>query len=102
MTVMVTGSKYGLVYPNSEAVYAANRLIFLFGGAADFRALLDDLYEEAIPLLDTYRGVLHPTSSLQDHAARFGVKGGVKVYQRGGAKLYQWTRSIIGRGVEVR
>ena len=30
------------------------------------------------------------------------VKGGVKVYQRGGAKLYQWTRSMIGRGVEVR
>jgi hypothetical protein len=30
------------------------------------------------------------------------VKGGVKVYQRGGAKLYQWTRRMIGRGVEVR
>mgnify|MGYP006185549293 CR=1 FL=1 len=71
MTVMVTGGEYGLVHPNSEAVYAANRLFFLLGVEADFKVLLDDLHEGVTPLLDECPRFLHPTSSLLDHAARF-------------------------------
>jgi hypothetical protein len=52
MTVMVTGGDYRLVHPNSEAVYAANRLFFLLGVEEDFKVLLDDLHEGVTPLLD--------------------------------------------------
>lgn len=57
---------YGLVHPNSEAVYAANWLWHHFGQEPDFRITLDELYEGSTGLLDHVSDSLHPVSSLAD------------------------------------
>ena len=40
------GGRYGLVHPNTEAVYSATQLWFLFSEEPPFRRMLDDLYPQ--------------------------------------------------------
>ncbi len=58
------GGNYELVHPDSETVYAAVYLWHHFGEEPDFRAMLDDLYERTLPLLDAVANFLSPASSL--------------------------------------
>ncbi|MCL0029231.1 hypothetical protein M1N23_03720 [Dehalococcoidia bacterium] len=69
---MTYSGRYGLVHPNAGAAYAAHALWFRFGDEPDFLAMLDDLYEQTIPLLDVIAPLLHPVSSIEDLSARWG------------------------------
>ncbi len=62
------GGRYGLVHPNTEAMYPANELWFRFKQEVDFRLMLDDLYPQTIKLLDFAAKDLHFVSSLEDAA----------------------------------
>ncbi len=60
---MVSDSRYGLVHPNSEAVYAANYLWYLFSAESEFRTMLNQSYAKAADLLDVVANRLSPIPS---------------------------------------